>query len=279
MKNLAVKKPVLFGIVSALIVFIVFTLVNLLLGNSISTPVLRVWMDGALRIVFGILSVVLLGYIIKSNGFKFVFSTKGFAKGIFACLPVLLICICYIAILFDIVKINKDFLPQIPARIFQQTAVGFFEESLFRGLMITAFLIKFGGTAKGRINAALITAILFGLIHLFGFLTSGGDILEYIFPALNAMLLGLAFSAVFIYSKNLLSAMIVHSLYDYFVVIVMPLVVMNMGTPIQIVSNIALIIILFAVMPVFSIILIIKAKPFGNVVDKGLTTTLESTAD
>ncbi|MCL2343586.1 MAG: CPBP family intramembrane metalloprotease [Firmicutes bacterium] len=262
MKNLAVKKPVLFGIVSALIVWIVFTLVNLLLGNAISAPIPRIWMDGALRIVFGVLSVVLLGYIIKSNGFKFVFSTKGFAKGMFACLPVFLLCIFYIIALLASAGINKDFLPKLPARIFQQTVVGFFEESLFRGLLIIAFLIRFGGTGKGRINAALISAISFGLIHLSGFLTNGGNISGYIFPALNAMLLGLVFSAVFIYSKNLLSAMIIHSVYDYIAAIAMAgLFGEFVGGKF---SQIAVIITLFVVIPVFSIILIIKAKPFDE---------------
>ena len=91
---------------------------------------------------------------------------------------------------------------------------------------------------------------------------------------LKAFTMGTMLAAVFIYSKNLLSTIIMHAIYDI-VLLGTNFIVSHVNTYLYVYS-IAYEAVLLLVGPVLAILLIRKAKPFGNVVDKGLTTTLES---
>jgi membrane protease YdiL (CAAX protease family) len=262
LRRYAAKKPVLFGIVGTIIVFVIFATINLTLIALFKSSVTisqGYLIDGMLRIVFFIPVIILLGYIIKDSGLKFAFSTKGFAKGMLASIPIFLCLLPLIIGFFNIAEIDKDLLSVFPARIFQQITTGLFEEPLFRGLLITAILIKWGDRVKGRIMAMLITALLFALIHFLNvFSGSGGDISH----VLKTFTMGIMLAAVYIYSKNLLSAIIMHSFYN--VVLNASNLIIDKSEVFQIAYSIAYEAVLLIIGPVLAILLIRKAKPFSN---------------
>lgn len=256
MKALVERKPVMFGVVSAIAVFVLYLLVSMGLRGLV-TPLIGstsgFLIGSILRIVFTVPTIILLGYIIKDNGFKFTFSTKGFAKSMFAGIPILIYVLTLVIPLFDISKMNTDFISTIPANIFQQITVGVFEESLFRGLLMTALIAKFCDKAKGRFLTVFICGLLFGLLHFFNDSTI----------SIGLVTVGIAFSVVYLYSKNLFGCIILHALFDIASSLNSGLIAevgnKAMFQSMQIISAIILL-----AMPLLAIPWIIKAKPFND---------------
>lgn len=221
MKALAERKPVIFGIVSAVALFVLYALVSMGLYGLVAplsgtTP--GYLFGGAIRVVFAVLAIILLGFIIKDSGFRFTFSTHGLAKSMFAGIPLLLYLLTLVISFFTVSKINTAFIPLIPAYIFQQITVGIFEESLFRGLLMTALIVKFCGKAKGRFLTVYLCGLLFGLVHFVNAFASSragyGNVSTALSTALVLALPGIAFAVVYLYSKNVLGCIILHALYD-----------------------------------------------------------------
>jgi membrane protease YdiL (CAAX protease family) len=211
------------------------------------------------KVVLLVPTALLLGHIVKTNGFKFAFSVKGLAKGMFASLPIIFCVALSIVAFFFITEINRDALSAIPATIVQQTAISFYEEVLIRGLFITAILINIGDKAKGRIIAMLVSVVIFAIYHMANILT-GSSVAEAISNTIMTIGPGIMLTAVYIYSKNLLSAMIMHTSYN------LGLFLMSLSNHVNEAAwgilNVFFLLALFLIGPIFAIILIIKAKPF-----------------
>ena len=264
MKKLAEKNTILFGVVSTIAIFALFALFEIigynLFASSFTLPQ-GLLLDSAIRVLFFIPTIFLLEYITKCNGFKFAFSAKGFIRGILAGIPLLLVIFTIIILFFNIAEINKEYIPEIPARILQQFTTGLFEESLFRGLLITGLIIKMGDTVKGRIIALFISALPFGLFHMLN-MFAGEEVLDALIHGLVVILPGLGFAAVYIYSKNLLSCMFLHVIYDIAIHLKDGLIAEVTNETLLQITELSVNILLLAIIPLFAIIFTIKAKPF-----------------
>ena len=215
------------------------------------------YVDGVVRFLFSIPCIIVLGKIIQGNGFKFTFAAKGFKKGMLAHLFFLLAIILHLPLFFIATEFNMEFIPVIPAIIVFDLGCGIFEEVLFRGILMTAILIQFGETAKGRICCVLFSGIVFGLVHLFG-----GNFLTVLFTGI----LGIGFAAAYVYSKNLLSCIIVHALWSYIAKIPNGLFVdERLLAASQMIMYISLVAILL-----FAIVLTIKAEPHFQAAEPGM---------
>jgi membrane protease YdiL (CAAX protease family) len=73
--------------------------------------------------------------------------------------------------------------------ILRHLVVGFVEEALFRGVLLYALVRVWGGTRRGIFASALVTALLFGSLHIFQLLT--GNIL----PSTLVVMLGASLAA------------------------------------------------------------------------------------
>lgn len=254
------KNPIVFGIVTTIIIDVLFLLAHLFIPSGINNSS-RLFIDSAMRIVFAVPCILLLGYCIQNNGFRFSFKTDGFAKGLFASSAIFLFMLTMILKFLCMTEMNTLFIPQIPAVIAQQITTGLFEESLFRGLLMTAMLIQWGSTAKGRVMIVLVSGIFFGAAHLTNFFF-GGDLTGVLMNALGACLIGIGYAAVYLYSKNLLCCMFLHAAYDIAVHISNGLIAKVWGNLFYRILDMAQPIILFAIIPIFAILLSVKAKPF-----------------
>jgi membrane protease YdiL (CAAX protease family) len=246
-----ISSSIVYCAVILFLYFILNALIRFIFGGGDNSVLTVFYADGVLRILFSIPCIILLGEIMRGNGFKFSFGTKGLKKGLFAHAFFLLNMSLHLPLIFITTEINMEFIPMIPAIIFNDLATGIFEEILMRGLFMTAMLVQFGGTAKGRIFCVLLNGLVFGLLHLIG-----GDLLAVLFTGI----LGIGFAAAYVYSKNLLSCIIFHALWNIVFKISGGLVagVDNEGllAVLQIVACISILAILL-----FGIILTIKSKP------------------
>ncbi|MBQ1172224.1 MAG: CPBP family intramembrane metalloprotease [Lachnospiraceae bacterium] len=98
--------------------------------------------------------------------------------------------------------------------ILESLAIGFYEEILFRGVLLRQFTELFGNTHNRTICAVFMSSILFGLIHLKNFRTGVGAA-AVLTQVGYACIIGVFFSALLLRTNlNLLWCCILHSLYD-----------------------------------------------------------------
>ena len=199
-----------------------------------------------------------MGVILKTNGLKFVFSLKGFAKGLLALSPMIIMIFVTPFVLIDEIGIYSDIVSYFPSIIITEFARGLQEEVLFRGILMTAVLVSLSPTwdkKSERIIYTLIFAAIFGLLHFAGWIV-----------ILISFSGGLLLCAAYIYTKNLLACTIVHWVGNAFGNIIWGLLT---GTPddvqqrISAINSEPAIMVLFSMIQIITaIILIIKAKPF-----------------
>ena len=89
---------------------------------------------------------------------------------------------------------------------------GVVEELCFRGLLICT-LLRIWRKKDGYLKAAVVSAIVFGLIHA-GNAATGADLGRTALQVIDAGFMGLLFAGVFIRCGSLIPAMVVHSVHD-----------------------------------------------------------------
>lgn len=93
-------------------------------------------------------------------------------------------------------------------------AVGFYEEILFRGVLLRQFMELFENSRRRILCAVFASSFLFGLIHLINFRTGAGAA-AVLTQVGYAFIIGIFFSALLLRTNwNLLWCVILHSLYD-----------------------------------------------------------------
>ena len=270
-KNLeyaAVKNSVLNAIsILALYVFATMTLSFLLrvgTGDLTEGQLHMLWIryKGILRIAFAIPCIIMLGRVISQNGFKFCFSLEGFGKCMQAFMAVIL-SMLVLATAYVFVTGIAPWVMDLEMTVFSffslvtffEFATGIFEEVLFRGLAMTAALIKWGHTAKGRLLCVIIPGVVFGLVHI----VSAGN--SWLMTVLLTSVLGISFGAAYVYSKNLLGCMLIHMVWNLNIKLTGNWLVVDMPLTMVTIRNISNIIFIVLIL-VFAVIITVKAKPF-----------------
>lgn len=93
-------------------------------------------------------------------------------------------------------------------------AIGFYEEILFRGVLLQQFIELFGNNHRRVICAVFVSSLIFGLTHLINFRT-GASAAAVLTQVGYAFIIGVFFSALLLRTNwNLLWCGILHSLYD-----------------------------------------------------------------
>ena len=258
MKELIKRNPVYFSIVLTLIIAILFGLADFFISHQLSAN-LRILIDSAIRAFFSIPVIILLGYVYSINGFKHAFSLNGFGKGMFASIAIFAY---IIAITFNFIfmtKMNTANLSDIPYITVQQITTGLIEQALFIGLLMSGMILRFSFSILGRISMVLVSGIVFGFAHIFDLFLSG-NMQGFLLTLITASILGIAFAAIYLYSKNLLSCIFVYALYGVAVNLSDNLIY---GVSLDFINKVQFFI-LYVVVPVFAIIIALKAEPYKD---------------
>ena len=93
-------------------------------------------------------------------------------------------------------------------------AVGGFEEILFRGFFFPLLLDRFAKKKNGRLFAILLSASLFGIVHLFN-LMAGADILPTLLQVGYSFLIGCLAALLLLASGSLLLSILFHAVYNF----------------------------------------------------------------
>ena len=121
---------------------------------------------------------------------------------------------------------------------------------------MAAMLMRFSDTARGRKNCVLLSGAVFGALHMTS-VFGGTELAQALIGSLAAGILGLVFAAAYLRSKNLLSCMLVHALWNIIAKSARALSPDTLS-----VVNLSYELIVLFVMPVFALKIASMAEPF-----------------
>lgn len=94
-------------------------------------------------------------------------------------------------------------------------STGWVEEILFRGLVLTTFLQKWGQTRKGIYLSVLVSSVLFGAIHLMNFIQGRKPLLNTVTQITFAIFFGVMFSACLLRNRSIWPMILLHAAVDW----------------------------------------------------------------
>jgi membrane protease YdiL (CAAX protease family) len=89
-------------------------------------------------------------------------------------------------------------------------STGLFEETAFRGVILSAMLLAWGSTKRGVLKCFLISSLLFGMLHLVNLLSR--DILPAFSNAVYTCFTGALFAGVALRCRSIWPAVLLHGL-------------------------------------------------------------------
>lgn len=193
MKNLATKSPIIFEIVLIIAAFV------LALGFGLASQMAGFDTELSMaigRILAGIVLLIIFRSCLK-DGKQF--------SGFLIMLPALLFALWNVANHF---LTKGDFNPLTAEILILGLAPAIFEEVVFRGI----FIHNLKASGKSDMEALLIPALIFGLIHLTN--AVNGNIAQALVQTGYAVVVGLVFGAIYIRTGDLFSVMIAHAAMD-----------------------------------------------------------------
>ncbi len=109
--------------------------------------------------------------------------------------------------------INCTFSLVFSCLFLQQITTGFWEELTFRAFLTEGYWKKKNQNWKWRLFYASISFLLFGMIHAVG---NTNNLSDAVTTFILTGIMGFAFSAIYLYSHNILAPMLLHFVYDIF---------------------------------------------------------------
>lgn len=92
---------------------------------------------------------------------------------------------------------------------------GYFEEIIFRGILLTLLVQLFAKKNHGIVKAILLSSLLFGLSHVIN-LFSGASLSSTVLQVGYSFLLGCLWAVMYLKTNNLWVTMFLHATYNFF---------------------------------------------------------------
>ena len=190
--------------------FIIYGFVGIFLNN-----VVMFYPYGSSVISEAILAIlVLIVLLIFKNSYIFTEEKKPFKKGLFYGLYFIVLSLIFI-LLFGIVGGGFQGGLSIINILIYCILIGICEEFLCRGWLLNEFLERFGDTKKGIWYSIIISAFIFGLIHLGNIFSANQDVFSTIGQVINAVGIGILFGLIYYKTQNIWVVVIFHALWDF----------------------------------------------------------------
>lgn len=214
MKKLYDKKPVVTGVVSALLITAFFYVVEWIFWKytPLTNGVRWTYIDFVIRMSTGFLGLYVLKEFYR-NELKDVFTGK-ISKQAWLCLiPIGIIFTLYVSKLLcaENIKIQNT----VPFLIswLMQIGSGFYEEIVSRGVLMSGLLIKYKDSVKGRIFIVTFAGFIFGFSHLMNVIY-GNNLIDCIGWGLETFIWGMYIAAIYMMTSNLWLIIGIHTIWD-----------------------------------------------------------------
>ena len=213
LKSLATNRPIVFGVIITVLFSILLILISVLLlivgslGESAELALL-----GLGRLAIAALFVFLLNRFgwLHSAGFRWADSPHRWAVIV---LPTLYMCLAFPYAYTRSLTIDLSNPAKVVATFLHAQTIGLVEETIFRGVIMYAFLRLWGDSQRGLARSILISSLLFGSLHLINLLT-GAPFADVLTQTIFSIILGFFLAAVVLYAKSIWPAVVVHGLID-----------------------------------------------------------------
>lgn len=166
-----------------------------------------------LRFSAGALLVIALSAL----GYKDIFKVKNLRKSLLIIIPALIVSLNNFPIIafFD----GRAVLTEPSYRIFlfliECLSVGFFEEILFRGILLIILIQSFNHHKYGTVYAIFLSSAIFGVFHIVN-LWNGASVLNTILQIGYSFLVSMMWAVMFLKTKNIWLTMILHATFNFF---------------------------------------------------------------
>ena len=199
------KRPVLGGIGMVVMLWAGYIVSTVLRGGSDEAS--RYWIDSLLRCAFGIWGIRLFARVFYDGDWRQVIHLRGFGKGLAAGWGKLAVMVI-IALIGCFFGENFTWGPWLVGGVvMQQIGTGVFEEVTFRAMLLEGGMRRFGGKWWARLLLATVNGAIFALMHFSIFVGNPSRAFFYFVSAFT-------YAAMYLYSGNILSCMVVHAVYD-----------------------------------------------------------------
>jgi membrane protease YdiL (CAAX protease family) len=165
------------------------------------------------RIAAGILFMILLFGL----NYKEIFKFKHTMKSLIIMIPAFIISINNFPIVafFDGRATLSDPIYRIFLFLLECLSVGFFEEILFRGIILLFFIQRLEKVKYGTLYAIFISSMLFGMLHIIN-LFDGAGFGDTMLQVGYSFLVGMMWAVMFLRTKNLWLTMLLHASFNFF---------------------------------------------------------------
>lgn len=92
-------------------------------------------------------------------------------------------------------------------------SIGFFEEVIFRGVLLPVLLQRFEQSQQGIFYAIVLSSMVFGIIHFVN-LFAGASVVQTVLQVGYSFLMGMLFAVVFLKTHNLWYSVMLHTIYN-----------------------------------------------------------------
>jgi membrane protease YdiL (CAAX protease family) len=188
-------------------VFILIVLLWILLSNLLN-PI----QGQCITVVIGLVGIWIFGYLDKLD-----FRRTNALKGLQYTVIVLSGSVYSLILSIAYIKRYELYIPgayRIVSIIFQMLGTSFFEEILFRGILLNTIIYRLRKKTKGVYYAVIITSTLFGLSHLINLINRPHILNGIISQVIYSTITGMVYSIVYIHYKNIFTIIITHTLFN-----------------------------------------------------------------
>ena len=198
-------------VVILIILMMVFEFVDFqFLGSGIDHSMIK---NSILRFLGGTIFIVM----IISLGYRWIFQFKTLGKSLMIIIPALIMSINNFPIIafFDGRAVLTEPAYRVLLFLIECLSVGFFEEIVFRGIILLFLLKKFAHEKHGILLSIVISSAIFGGSHIFNIL-SGASVGDTILQIGYSFLVGMMWAILYLKTGNIWLTMILHATYNFF---------------------------------------------------------------
>ena len=204
-------KIILLFFISFISIIIISNFDFFTMSNEIANEMIS---NSLLRLIGGIVFVILM-YMI---GYKKLISFKRpILNSLLIIIPGIIISINNFPIIAYLDGRADILEPSYTIYIFMIECIstGFFEEIIFRGILLFLLLQKLPSTKKGMYLAIFISSAIFSLSHLIN-LFGGVNLNDTVLQVGYSFLMGLMWAVIYLKTRNIWMSVILHSTYNFF---------------------------------------------------------------
>jgi membrane protease YdiL (CAAX protease family) len=165
----------------------------------------------------GVTGLLLVGLLVKLDLLKEAgFTPPSQWKALWLVWPLVVMALLNLSSLFDgsmVIDTSRPGLILLFAVL--NLTIGFCEEVMGRGVVLTVMLQKWSDTRRGIYAAVLVSSALFGAAHIFNLITGHLPLLANMTQIVYSFVFGLVFAACFLRNGTIWPVMLVHAAIDF----------------------------------------------------------------